>query len=57
MEDFDYNLNEPVEDEELKLPKKSCIKENIKTIILVVIIIFLSLVIITGITVYFTVLK
>ena len=58
MEDFDYKLNEPNE-EEVKLPKKSCLKEKekIKTIILVIIIIILSLVIITFIILYFTVLK
>ena len=56
MEDFDYELNEP-DEEELKLPKKSCLKENRLTIILIAIIIILSLVIITLIILYFKVLK
>ena len=56
MEDLEYKLDEPNEDE-IKVPDKKYPKKSKLTIILIVIIIILVLVIITGLVLYFTVLK
>ena len=56
MDDPEYKLNE-VDEDEIKLPKINSQKGEKLKIILVSIIIFLSLVIVTGIVLYFTVLK